>query len=317
MQKIAVVIPFYQRNEGILAKSLASVLSQPRLDDVVVHIVDDASPVPPDRDIAAAQAMLGPERLVLHRKPNGGPGSARNFALDRLENTEFVAFLDSDDEWSPTHLSNMREAMKRGADFYFSDYVREGSDATRFAQTAFQPDAHDEREGLREFRGDLFSVLLYGSPVGTSTVGYRFSAMPALRFHSDWRAGEDIFFWMEIAKQTSRIFFSSQCEVRYGRGVNIFEGCEWGTTEDLARLRNVSRFHRTVSRRFSLDDSQAQWNANWLKQLDESFMTSFLSALKKRQHGCLNELYLQTVGRPQVLGKLVPAVRQLLAGKSR
>ena len=42
---IAVVIPYFQREPGILAKALKSVLASEAVEDVHVIVVDDESPV--------------------------------------------------------------------------------------------------------------------------------------------------------------------------------------------------------------------------------------------------------------------------------
>jgi succinoglycan biosynthesis protein ExoW len=314
MTSVAVIIPFYQRQPGILAGALESILAQTALDGVTVHIVDDGSPVAPDDDIAPARARLGPDRVILHRKPNGGPGAARNHALDRLQGADVVAFLDSDDRWTANHLANVQKAMALGADLYFSDHIREGEPRTRFATTQFRWETCPTRDGLRQFDGDLFSLLLYGAPVGTSTVAYRFSALPDLRFQEGWRAGEDVLFFMDIVKRAGTIVFSPDCEVSYGRGVNIFAGAAWGTTADLVRLCHVATFHTFVPQRFSLTATQAAWNRRWLNSLDRAFMLSFVSAFLHRQPQCLAAFGSYAAIRPGAASHLFGALCDTVAG---
>ncbi len=43
---IAVVIPYFQRKEGLLAQAIRSVIAQRDVDDVRIVVVDDASPIP-------------------------------------------------------------------------------------------------------------------------------------------------------------------------------------------------------------------------------------------------------------------------------
>ncbi len=314
MSAIAVVIPFYQREAGILGRALDSVLGQTDLADVTVHVVDDGSPVDPAPELAAARARLGADRVALHRKPNGGPGSARNHGLERVHGAEVVAFLDSDDRWSDTHLAHVRQAMASGADLFFADHIREGSALTRFAETGFAA-AGPEDGPLHEFAGDLFGLLLDRAPVGTSTVAYRYAAMPDLRFEESWRAGEDIFFFMNIALRARRTCFSTECEARYGRGVNIFAGYRWGTAEDLVRTRHMARYHMAVHRGFRLTPDQVRLNLARIRALDRAFMTSFVVASLRGEPGTLSQFRHYARARPRSLCQFVPALGGLVAGR--
>jgi glycosyltransferase involved in cell wall biosynthesis len=125
-RRIAVIIPYYQRDPGILARALDSVRAQelPRGLHLHVYVVDDGSPLPAAGEIADSSA------LTLLVQDNAGPGAARNAALDRVEadgGAEVVAFLDSDDIWHPTHLAEAVAALDRGYDFYCCDNARPGS----------------------------------------------------------------------------------------------------------------------------------------------------------------------------------------------
>ena len=81
------------------------------------HSVDDASPVTAASEIDALPSSWR-QRISVLRQTNRGPGGARNAALDRIpEGTGFVAFIDSDDEWTPGHLQRCIGWMKtEGAD---------------------------------------------------------------------------------------------------------------------------------------------------------------------------------------------------------
>src|SRR4051812_14811598 len=121
-KSIAVVIPFYQRQSGILRKAVLSALMQEGASDLVILIVDDASPVSAREDIGDLVAAH-PDRIKIIEQANGGPASARNRALDNVPlGTEFVAFLDSDDAWTQDHIANALVVLESGDDFYFADH---------------------------------------------------------------------------------------------------------------------------------------------------------------------------------------------------
>jgi len=95
---ITVVIPAYRRPD-MVERAVRSVLAQDRPADEVI-VVDDAS----GDETGARAAGLG-ARVIVHEQ-NSGEGGARNTGL-RAARHEWVALLDSDDEWLPSHLATL------------------------------------------------------------------------------------------------------------------------------------------------------------------------------------------------------------------
>ena len=95
--KLAVIVPVY-KVEPYLRQCIDSILSQ-SYQDLKVILVDDGSP---DRcgAICDEYAARDPRVLALH-KPNGGQSSARNLALQHIDDCPLVTFLDSDDWLEP------------------------------------------------------------------------------------------------------------------------------------------------------------------------------------------------------------------------
>lgn len=110
MAKFTVVIPYYQKQHGVLGRALASVFSQ-TCQDFDLVIVDDESPYPIENELAELSAEQQ-NRIKVVKQPNAGPGGARNTALDNVPaETSYVAFLDSDDIWTPDHLKNAEYSL--------------------------------------------------------------------------------------------------------------------------------------------------------------------------------------------------------------
>lgn len=129
---IGVVIPYYQREAGILARALRSVARQRDVQDVLVVVVDDSSLAPAARDITEIQEGF-PFPIEVIVQPNAGPGAARNRALDALAGrVHYVAFLDSDDEWSDDHLACALLALHQGFDVYFADHLQLNAEVSAF-----------------------------------------------------------------------------------------------------------------------------------------------------------------------------------------
>ena len=217
MMRTSVVIPFFQRQPGLLSRAVASVRAQSGVEPPRILVTDDGSPVP-----AAAEDVAGCEVV---RIPNGGPGAARNLALDRARGSEYVAFLDSDDAWQPNHLARAERSLDAGYDLYFSDYLEHPGHGggTGFAGSrAFGAAGHEPLgDEIFRFLGDFFDRTLRRSPILTSTVVYRFAKFPHLRFVPPIAPAEDEFFFLQLAQLTDRIVFSTRAETIYGEGENI------------------------------------------------------------------------------------------------
>lgn len=99
MPKLSVIIPVY-KVEDYLERCVRSVLNQ-SYKDVEVVLVDDGSP---DRcpQICDELATEDNRIKVVHKK-NGGLASARNEGIMNATG-EYLAFLDSDDQWSVEKL---------------------------------------------------------------------------------------------------------------------------------------------------------------------------------------------------------------------
>ncbi|MCO0638236.1 glycosyltransferase, partial [Lutimaribacter sp. EGI FJ00014] len=87
--RIAVVIPYFQRESGILRRSVESVFAQELPDgtDVKIVIVDDESPLPAKKELSDLTPPA-PYSIVVLNRGNGGPGAARNTGLDHLDPAE-------------------------------------------------------------------------------------------------------------------------------------------------------------------------------------------------------------------------------------
>jgi len=92
---VSAVIPAYNA-ERFICNAIRSVLAQ-TVEVSEIIVVDDAS-----SDRTAELASAFPRTRVLKR-PNGGPGAARNTGIHAAQG-EWIAFLDSDDVWAPQKI---------------------------------------------------------------------------------------------------------------------------------------------------------------------------------------------------------------------
>ncbi|MGA8148702.1 MAG: glycosyltransferase family 2 protein [Gallionellaceae bacterium] len=286
--KLSIVIPFYQKKKGILIKAVDSALGQSGVNNVEILVVDDSSPISAKSELAHLPHEFAAKIKILEQ-PNAGPAAARNKALDNVSSgSEYVAFLDSDDEWIAEHLSNALTALDQGQDFYFADHYQLDQTISAFKRARrITPDDHPLIAGsknLYAYDGDMFDQILRGNIIGTSTVVYRYRKFPTLRFREEFvYAGEDYLFWLELSLLTNRIAFSSFCECTYGKGVNIFAGSGWGTEKSLIRNHYEIKFQKALPRLFHLNGRQLANNRDAISNLRRSFVADLLHRLVHRK----------------------------------
>ncbi|WP_031437387.1 glycosyltransferase family 2 protein [Methylobacter tundripaludum] len=101
--KISVVIPSYNRRER-LKRALLSVYSQTSLPAEIV-VIDDGS-------TDGTEAMLRREFPLVnyYYQKNLGVSAARNLGIQQATG-DWLAFLDSDDEWLPEKLATQKAAL--------------------------------------------------------------------------------------------------------------------------------------------------------------------------------------------------------------
>ena len=286
---ITVVIPYYQRSPGILAKALASIAAQQACPlPVHVIVVDDASPAPAGPELASAGPMPYPVQVIA--QANAGPGAARNTGLDHAPpGTRFIAFLDSDDEWTPDHLTRAVAALDSGYDFYFADLLQLGATVGAFQRAGRinledHPAIPGAPEGIHRYTGNLLDQTIRGNLIGTPTVVYRFETYRANRFRPEFKnAGEDYLFWMELAHAGARVAFSSQCEVRCGRGVNIYVASGWGTDQHVLRIHNEMKYRKLTGQLFALNRQQQEHISNCVRDLRIAFARDLMHRVSHRK----------------------------------
>ncbi|TWI46025.1 succinoglycan biosynthesis protein ExoW [Pseudoduganella flava] len=285
---VAVVIPYFQRRPGILARALRSVIAQTAHARLDVIVVDDGSPVPAADEVAQLpEAQRGAIRVI--RQRNAGPAAARNNALDHVTpDTEFVAFLDSDDMWEPEHLANALRALDAGYDFYFADFYQLNQTVGAFERAGrIEPARHALLPGERHlhvYQADMQAQILGGNVIGTPTVVYRFRSLRTLRFREEFvYAGEDYLFWLDLSRMTDRIAFSSAREVVCGDGVNVFSGSGWGTEKSLIRLHYEMKYKKAIARLYPLTERQVKENRAAVLALRRSFVADVVHRVAHRK----------------------------------
>ena len=287
--RVAVVIPFFQRHPGILARTVRSALDQEGNIPLRIIVADDASPIPAATELAELIASA-PGRIEIVRRANGGPARARNTGLDHVPaGCPYVAFLDSDDLWQPGHLKRAVAALDRGFDLYFADWRFASETETAFQRTGFDPTRGTAQgDAVWQMGESLFDrAFSRHNMTHLSTTVYRFAAFPDLRFAAELTMGEDIIFYLDLATRNARALVSDQIDMIRGAAeigaVSIYEGAGWGSPRAIWRLKEELRYNRLLGRRYLLSAANRQWHARRRRALHEDLVLAVLHRLRRCQ----------------------------------
>lgn len=191
--QVSIVIPTYNRARD-LRRALASVIAQtvPRWEAWVVdnHSIDDTDDV---------VNSFGDARIRLVKVKNDGViAVSRNLGIE-LSQGEYIAFLDSDDWWSPRKLEESLEYLEQGADVVYHDMFL----ATTTGQKMFW-----RKDRARKLYSPVFQDLLAnGNALKNSSVVARRTVLQRIGGLSEdpgMIAAEDFDAWLRAARITER-----------------------------------------------------------------------------------------------------------------
>jgi glycosyltransferase involved in cell wall biosynthesis len=109
---LSVIIPAYNR-ASVLGPAIRSVFDQ-GIEDLEVIVVDDASR---DTTETVISRMKDPRIVYVRHPQNKGGAAARNTGIERARG-EYIAFLDSDDQWLPGKLRKQMDLFGKLDDSY-------------------------------------------------------------------------------------------------------------------------------------------------------------------------------------------------------
>jgi glycosyltransferase involved in cell wall biosynthesis/predicted SAM-dependent methyltransferase len=229
MPRVSVIIPTYNRQE-LLRAALNSVLRQ-TFHDFEVVVVDDGS-TDKTREVCGSY----PEVKYLPLAHSGLPATARNAAL-AVAAGEYIAFLDSDDEWMENKLSVQVELMDRNPalGLVCSNATVIGGPSRKLYLTAGQGQS-----------GSVFMTLLLDNFVITSTAMVRRSVMESVgRFSEEpvLRVAEDYDLWLRIAA-VSEVVFIADALAAYRRSSGSVSQQQDGALHWMGILRILERIKR-------------------------------------------------------------------------
>lgn len=310
MAKLTVIIPFYQKEPGILRRALTSVFAQ-EFRDLDVIVVDDESPYPPDGDVVAFSDEEQ-ARVRIIRQENAGPGGARNTGLDHVSpETAFVAFLDSDDIFTPDHLATAHDAMTRfDADCYFASIT--GGDAFyyHFGVADLEKTEAVERLSddplLIEIPGLTQVMLKNWSFLHLSCMVIGRPLFERVRFDAALRlAAEDVLFFCDCVLAARRTVLGGAAGAVRGEGLNIFHGVDNDSPQFLYQQFNTWVALDRLESRFAERPAEVESLRSYKQTARRQALWSQARRLKRRKMPQFDMLARWAVRDPRIIASAV------------
>jgi len=197
---VSVIIPTHNR-AGFLAQAIDSVISQTYTNFELI-VVDDGS----SDETPALLASYG-KALISLPQENLGPAAARNAGI-RAASHPLLAFLDSDDRFTPNKLALQVAAMEAQPDLLIS----------HTQETWFRNGHHlNQKKRHGKEGGDLFARSLSLCVVGMSTVMARRELFARIGlFDESFPCCEDYELWLRAGVGHSFLLVDAPLTIKHG-----------------------------------------------------------------------------------------------------
>ncbi len=234
---ISVIIPSYNR-APLLARAIESVLAQ-TLSPCEIIVVDDGS-----SDGTAELVSNNFPQCRYIQQPNSGVSSARNRGI-AASSGEWLAFLDSDDEWLPTKLAAQKSTLESEPNHLICHtkeiWIRNGKRVNAMKK-------HQKSGGW------IFLNCLPLCIISPSAVIIHRSLLEEVgTFDEALPVCEDYDLWLRICNHNPVVFVTEPQIIKYGGHEDQLSRSEWG----MDRFR-VEALEKIISSgRLKPDDRQA------------------------------------------------------------
>ncbi len=220
---VSVVIPTFNRCR-LLRRAVASVLAQTQPTDEII-VVDDGS-TDGTREMVAEQFPAAIYRF----QPNAGVSAARNRGI-RVAAGQWIAFLDSDDEWRPAKLERQLAALERHPDYLLCHCDEIWYRAGR----RVNPGRRHKKAG-----GWIFDRCLPLCAISPSAALVRRSVFDEVGlFDESLEACEDYDFWLRFCARFPVLYVDEPLVIKHGGREDQLSASVWGL--DRYRIRALEK----------------------------------------------------------------------------
>lgn len=204
--KYSVVIPLYNK-EHYIEKTLHSVLKQ-TLQNFEIIIVDDGST---DKSLEVAKKVVS-EKIKIIKQSNQGVSVARNTGIYHASG-QYIAFLDADDEWRENYLETIEGLIEKypQSNIFVTAYaVNMGNGKIKLSTRCTSETGCLDSYWLTLAKG-------YDFVWTSATTIYKQALLDAGGFKINEKIGQDLDMWVRVARNNSKVAYSSKVCVEYNR----------------------------------------------------------------------------------------------------
>ena len=223
--EVCVIIPAYNRVNTI-SRAIDSVLAQTRPPKEII-VVDDGS------TDATSEAVKMYENVILLRQKNMGVSAARNNGVMMAE-SEWIAFLDSDDVWMPQKLEKQMDFHQKNptckVSYTNESWIRNGLHVNM-------------PKKFQKSWGDLYERSLNECLIAPSSVMIQRKLFDDMGgFDESLEVCEDYDLWLRIMKHHEFGLIDEALIIKYGGHDDQLSTRHWGM--DRFRLQSLEALHR-------------------------------------------------------------------------
>jgi glycosyltransferase involved in cell wall biosynthesis len=219
---VSTVIPTHNRSE-LLRRALASVAAQTRAPDEVI-VVDDGS------SDDTCEWLAHEPGVTLLRQDNAGVSAARNRGIAAAAG-EWIALLDSDDEWAPRKLERQLQAIADEPGYLLCHadeiWIRNGRRVNPMRKHA-------------KAGGHIFTHCLPLCAISPSAVVMHRQLLDAVgEFDESLPACEDYDMWLRVCSRYPVLYVDEPLVVKHGGHSDQLSRRHWGM--DRFRIQALER----------------------------------------------------------------------------
>ena len=236
--KISVVIPTFNRI-SLVARAINSVLKQ-SLNPYEIIVVDDGS------DDGTSEMIQNKYKSIkLIQQQNNGVSAARNNGIKHAKG-DWIALLDSDDEWTEKKLENQVDRLIKTPEYDFCHtneiWIRNGVRV-------------NQRKKHEKYGGYIFDKCLDICRISPSSVLFRKNILDHVGWFDDQLpVCEDYDLWLRITAEYRILFIDDPLIIKYGghddqlsHGVEGIEFFRIKSLENLLERSELSTDNRILS----------------------------------------------------------------------
>ena len=213
LPKLSIVIPAYNA-EKTISSCVNAVLRQDYQGDIELIVVDDGS-----NDDTHAQVIKNYPQVSYLYQQNTGVSAARNLGIKQAKGN-WIALLDSDDQWLPTKLEKQLAAIEDDTSIKI---IHTNETWIRNAKQVNQMDKHKKQGGW------IFKHCLPLCVISPSSVMLHKSVLKEVGlFDESLPACEDYDLWLRVCAKYQVHYLEEPLIMKYGGHADQLSYKHWG-----------------------------------------------------------------------------------------